>query len=165
MREISLTRGYVALVDDEDYEFLNQWKWKAVVTRSKNTEKVYACRTPRIGPRSENKYASVVMHRLIMNTPKGKVTDHINGNTLDNRRENLRICTQAENLMNKQKTYGKSSYKGVIPHGHRWVAIIGINGKRLHLGYFSTEVDAAKAYNIAARFCFGSFAKFNKIEE
>lgn len=103
-KEIQLTQGKVTLVDDEDYEWLSQWKWCAKDGRNGN---FYAFRA------SKNK--STYMHRLILDTPKGKVTDHINGNGLDNRRINLRICSYRENSHNKNRA---NSMKITITKGH-----------------------------------------------
>ncbi len=111
----------------------------------------------------------VLMHREIMDPPKGKVVDHINGNPLDNRRCNLRVCTQSQNLMNMRKTRGTSQYKGVYLAGPRWPGVwkagIKVKGKILYLGMFKTEVAAAVAYNDAAAIHFGEFAKFNTFSQ
>ena len=148
MKEIPLTQGFVALVDDADYEHLSQWKWYAArITRT----------NPAIAVRSETRPKQkrrrrVFMHRLIMNTPPGLVTDHLNHQTLDNRRENLRVCTQKENGTNHTKQQGTSSkYLGV--HWHtgcsKWQARIQLDGKQKHLGYFDNEEEAARAYDAA----------------
>lgn len=104
------------------------------------------------------------MHREIMQTPMELQTDHINGNKLDNRKENLRICTCSENQHNK-KIYKNnlSGYKGVYfdKANNCWRALIRINGKKIYLGTFYASKDAAKAYDIAAKKYFGEFAVFN----
>ena len=104
------------------------------------------------------------MHRVIMDAPKGMHVDHINGNGLDNRRENLRLCTNSQNHMNR-KTHRDSSskYKGVSwnKRNSKWQAYIGSGIKRKNLGYFASESDAAKAYDIKAKECFGEFARLN----
>jgi hypothetical protein len=106
-----------------------------------------------------------MMHRLIMNTPKGMDTDHINGDSLDNRRCNLRICTHAQNQRNLKKILGNNKYKGVslFKKTQKWRARIQINRMGLHLGYFDTEEEAAKAYNEAAEKHFGEFSRINII--
>lgn len=150
MREITLTKGYIAFVDDEDYDQLITHKWKANVTSS---GQVYAMR------------AGLKMHRVVMNAPKGMVVDHINGNTLDNQKKNLRICEQRMNARNRgvRKTCHKTSmFKGVhLAKSGVWIARIRVNSKGYCLGYFDREIDAALAYNQAAIERFGSFAKIN----
>jgi hypothetical protein len=113
-----------------------------------------------------------ILARYIMNCPKGMVVDHINGNRLDNRKSNLRICTQFQNTKNRFKSRSnKSGYKGVsffkakYPLKKPWVAEIVYNYKRISLGYFYTKEDAAKAYNKKAIELFGEFAKLNVIKE
>ena len=103
-------------------------------------------------------------HRLITGAPKGTTVDHINGNTLDNRLSNLRICSHAENLRNRGKTKtNRSGFKGVcwFKRDKKWHAQITVNYKRLHLGYFSDKKEAARVYDIAARKYFGRFAQLN----
>jgi hypothetical protein len=109
------------------------------------------------------------MHRLLVEVNLGQEVDHINGNGLDNRKENLRVCTKSQNLGNQKKTklYGgvatSSKYKGVSwdKRVQKWVAKIGINGKRVYLGLFEDEEKAAEAYNKAALEYFGEFALLN----
>jgi len=168
MKKIKLTRGMFALVDDEDFEYLNQFNW--MVSESHNM--FYA-----VGILSSHrvrgvKHKVVKMHQVIMRTPKGKCTDHINRNGLDNRKKNLRICTNAENCKNTVSRKGFTSiYKGVCRRLTRnvnknyyfWVAQITLNYKVIHLGHFEKEVDAARAYNKKAKELFGEFASLNKI--
>jgi len=107
------------------------------------------------------------LHRLITNAPYDMEVDHINGNKLDNRNYNLRICTKAENQRNRSKQSNNSSgYKGVSWHKgmNKWTANIGINGKREYIGSFSDKDEAARAYNQAAIKHHGEFAKLNLIE-
>ena len=105
MKRIPLTQGKFALVDDEDFEALSQFKWRAKHCpdgrRPEKSSKWYACRTEirKRGPKAGKK-KEVYMHRFLMDAPRGKVVDHLNGDGLDNRRANLRICTQKENLAN-----------------------------------------------------------------
>ncbi len=157
VKEIRLSQGKVAAVDDEDFEYLNQWKWWYSDGCAKKSVYMNGKRKP----------AGAYMHRLIMNTPPGMDTDHINGNSLDNRRCNLRVCTHAENLRNKAKTKGTSKYKGVHWHkaDNKWRAQIGVDWGKLHLGNFHTEEEAALAYNEAALKHFGEFARLNALDK
>jgi len=159
-KTIPLTQGKVALVDDQDYEWLNQWKWQYKPTPNTG----YAVRS--VGPRHKQK--RVYMHRIILNPPSGKETDHINSNGLDNRRCNLRACTRSQNHMNRRKKAGcTSQFKGVawnIYH-QQWQASLMVDYKRQHLGLFENEQDAARAYNAAARERFGEFARLNEVTE
>jgi len=154
MKEIPLTRGKVTLVDDEDFEWLNQWKWQCSASG-------YAIRRlPR--PIRE----TIWMHREIMHTPKGMDTDHINCNRSDNRRCNLRICTRSQNKANAFiQANNTSGYKGIKWHGREklWLAYIQVNGKECYLGSYKTKEDAALAYNNGAIKYFGEFAKINVI--
>ncbi len=147
-RYIPLTQNLYALVDAEDYEGLTEYKWYAAFGLR---GRVYAKRSTRPGP--------VSMHRLIMNPPKGMVVDHINGNGLDNRRCNLRLCTMQENAWNRRPRVEKTSsrFKGVYPCGDKWLAQVG----RQRLGLFDDEVEAAKARDRKARELHGEHAWLN----
>ncbi len=155
MKEIKLTQGKAAIVDDEDFEFLNQWKW--------SYNKGYASRgiTLQCG-----KYGRIMMHRVINKTPEGLDTDHANGNRLDNRKSNLRTATRGENCTNRpiQKN-NTSGFKGVSWHKYqkRWVAYVIKNKKTIHIGYFSSKEDAALAHNKKSLEIFGEFAVLNKV--
>lgn len=110
----------------------------------------------------------ILLHRLIMNCPDGMVVDHINHNGLDNRKENLRICTNQENLYNQRKKEGKTSkYKGVsfFKRDNNWTVRIRINGKSKNLGYFLNEEDAAEVYNQAALKYYGKYAFLNVVKK
>lgn len=151
MKEIHLTKGQVALVDDEDYEYLNQWKWCA--QWESHTKSYYASRKRYLGMiNGKRKQKTIRMHRLIMDAPTGKQVDHINHNTLDNCKENLRIVTNRQNKQNR-KHKGSSKYPGVswIKSSSKWQATIHINGKNKNLGYFKEERAAAKTYENACR--------------
>jgi hypothetical protein len=150
MKEINLTRGQVTLVDDEDYEFLNQWKW--FVLKLKDTS--YALRHLN----KDNRF--IYMHRLIMNTPDELEVDHIDHNGLNNQKYNLRNCTHQQNLMNHKIT-GKSKYIGVSYNGKYIHAKIRANGKQIHLGNFKTEIEAALVYDQRAKEIFGEYANLN----
>ncbi len=155
MRKIKLTQSKYALVDNEDYEWLNQWKW------------FYAgkCGAQRSIYRQNKNQLTVRMHRQIMNNPKGKLIDHINHNPLDNRKSNLRIATRRENIINTPKSGRRkftSQYKGVWKEPNRWRAAIRVNFKLISLGSFQSERKAALAYNKAAKIHFKQFASLNK---
>lgn len=154
MKEIQLTQGYAALVDDEDYEWLNRYKWQSLTGRAT----VYAVRR-KPAPYPRNRPSQ--MHREILKAPDGVNVDHINGNGLDNRRCNLRLCTDQQNNWNARTRKDNSSgYKGVSWHKHqkKWQAQIGLNGKRISLGYFKDKLEAKQAYDAKAKEWFGEFA-------
>lgn len=156
-RTIPLTQGYVAVVDDKDYEWLSQWKWCAKKTVLANGRiKLYAHR--RIGN------STITMHRLIVNAGSDTLVDHADGNGLNNRRCNLRQATVAANCWNSNPRCNTSSrYKGVSWHKRvgKWAAAIRLCGRSRHLGYFADEVEAARAYDRAAKEHFGEFARLN----
>jgi hypothetical protein len=151
-KSIPLNKGMFALVDDGDFERLNQYKWR--VAKIGNT--YYAERGGSTGIR---------MHRDIMGSMcAGKLVDHSNGNGLDNRRCNLRVCTISQNAMNgRRATNNTSGYKGVNYHKckRRYRATIKKDGKSKHIGLYDTAEAAARAYDKAARMLFGEFARVN----
>lgn len=159
MKEICLTRGKVALVDNEDYEYINQWKWKA--DEPGKTGKFYASRTYKLN--KKNKYIS--MHRVILNLHDSKIfVDHIDRNGLNNQKYNLREATPLQNACNRTKSANLTSkFMGVNFKKDRNKFRAGIKNqkKSIHLGYFENEIDAAKAYNEAAIKIHGSFASLN----
>lgn len=151
---IPLTQGYSSIVDTEDYDLLIKHKW--CVNINKNHKIKYAQSIIR------DKFMS--MHRLIMNPPKSILVDHINGNGLDNRKCNLRLCSSMENQRNAKIRKNKiSKYKGVDWHvcSNKWRARITINKKLIEIGYYKNEKEAAKAYDTASIKYFASFAKGN----
>jgi len=153
MKKIPLTQGQFAIVDDKNYERLNAHKWYAL----KSNRTFYAVRN------SYKQKKFIYMHREILNTPPNTEVDHRNHNGLDNREENIRNCTRAENNGNQRKTRGTSKYKGVYWNSEKkkWAAEIQCNGKRMKLGYFSSEISAAQTYDAAAKKCFREFAYTN----
>jgi len=155
MKEIQLTQGKVALVDDADFEWLIQWNWCAKLEHGD----FYVVRN---GPRPM--HGRIAMHREITNAQKGMVVDHINGNTLDNQRFNLRVCTQGENTRNRAMSKNNTTgFKGVIwvRERNKYAAQITVNRKCKRIGYFNDPVEAAKAYDDAAKKYHGEFANIN----
>ena len=153
IRHIPLTRGKFAIVDAADYEELAQHKW---LVNGDESRGYYA------GRRSG--HTLLLMHRAIMKPPPGAVVDHIDHNGLNNRRSNLRICTQKQNSRNAvPNRRGTSRFKGVyfLKRTGKWIATINYNGKTMHLGSFDNEIEAAKAYDRKARELFGEFAYLN----
>lgn len=156
-KEIPLTQGKVAIVDAADYEWLIQWKWHI----ENQGHICYAVRCLWLG---NNKSTTIKMHREILGAKPGSTVDHRDGDGLNNTRENLRICTQAENVRNKRmRSDNTSGYKGVWwrKNRSRWTATIDVDGVRTWLGSFLTAEDAARAYDAAAKELHGEFAKLN----
>jgi len=154
MKEITLANNKgVVFVDDEDYNYLSNYKWYLSTFGYPQTS-IYI----------NKKRTSKQMHLFLINTPKDYVTDHIDRNPLNNQKENLRIVTISQNQMNisKRKKITTSKYKGVSLYKNKWQAQIQINKKPYHLGYYLNEIDAAKAYNKAAKELFGKYAKLNE---
>ena len=150
MKTIQLTQDKTALVDDEDYDYLMQWKWCYSLG--------YAI------SRVPERKSPIRMHRLILGIlDKSEIlTDHKNRNRLDNRRDNLRICNRTENNRNIT-SYGKSKYLGVCrrSYDNRIMAQIRENGQNKFLGYFNSEEEAARVYDFNARRIYGEFANLN----
>jgi hypothetical protein len=151
VREIRLLRGQVTLVDDEDYEALQGYRWR--------------CSTHGYAVRSENVdgYERVVtMHRQILDAPRGLVVDHIDGNRLNNTRANLRLATQQQNLRNRGVFRNNQvKIKGVTAQHGKWHARLQFDRQLLHLGFYDDPQLAALAYDAAARLLFGPFAQLN----
>lgn len=108
-------------------------------------------------------YRNVRLHRMVMNANKGQIVDHINGNKLDNRRENLRFCTKQENCRNVHARRNKYNFKGISKNGNRFMAQIRLSGKLKYLGSFNTPILAAEAYDKAALLYFREFANTNGV--
>jgi len=152
MRTIPLTHGKIALVSDEDYERVNQFKWRA----SWQGRHWYAASGD-----------NTKLHRFILGLENPKIiVDHIDGDELNCQRSNMRVCTNAENLRNRGKQKNNTSgFKGVIWYApsRKWRAQIKLNGNRKHLGHFDNIIDAARAYDEAAVKYFGEFAQLNGV--
>jgi len=156
MKQIPLTRGYFAIVDDDDYEGLSKFKWHAKIGDSGC---VYALRRL---PKINGKSLFVRMHRSVVNAPTDKFVDHINGNTLDNRRSNLRLCSKAENGRNRGKNKNNTSGFCGVTRNKKWFqSRLWINGVPMYLGIYTTAEDAARAYDAAALIHHGEFARLN----
>lgn len=152
--EITLTKGVVIKVNLDDVERLftgKRWcsSWSG---RSYYAVRGHGC-------------TREFLHRLIVGAEKGQIVDHIDGDTTNNIRANLRVCSQQQNTFNGKRRPGSSIYKGVswVPHCKKWCAQITHNGKRRYLGVFQEERDAAIAYNGAANELFGEYARLNNV--
>jgi hypothetical protein len=161
VKEIPLTKGMVAIVDDEDYPELSKHKWYCALCMGKS----YAARQIRL---KNGGQAKSYMHREILGVGKGEHVDHISADTLDDRRSNLRICTMAQNQHNRQKTRGNttSRFKGVWRDKFgRYRAQIHCGNVKINLGSYHSEQEAAYAYNAAATSFWGDFARLNVIDD
>ena len=158
MKEIPLTKGKVALVDDGDFEYLSQWKWAA--NKNRNTFYAYRYGFDKI----KNKKTGIIMHREILGFPENLEVDHINNNGLDNRKENLRTCSRLQNSQNTIKRDNcKSIFKGVEYHKktNKFRATVCSRGNKHRSKWFKTELEAASAYDELAKKFFGEFAHLN----
>lgn len=161
MKEILLTQGKVALVDDEDYERLNAFKWCAHL--SKKTGLWYAERGYH---KTKNKMFTLGMHREIMGVVSGIDIDHRDRNGLNNQKDNLRTCSRSQNEGNaKLRKDSTTGFKGVSYKKERgkFLARVQFERKRISLGYFVTPEEAALAYNQKAIELFGEFARINQL--
>jgi hypothetical protein len=156
MKEIALTRGFVAIVDDEDYEWLSATKWHYL---SRGGYSFSNIRHPVIA----GKWTTLLMHRAIMQMRHDdrREVDHIDGNRLNNCRANLRICSRMDNAKNKRRHADNSTcLKGVTRDRKRWMAQITANGVHMYLGSFRSPEEAHAAYRKAALELHGEFARF-----
>ena len=163
MKRIPLTQNRIALVDDQDFLRLSEFKWFTLKRR--NT--CYAATfTGMWDSKRRRGRILLLMHRVILRLPAGRqpCVDHMNGNGLDNRRKNLRVASMSQNLANSKQRWANntSGYKGVSFHkrGHMWTAQITVNYKKIHLGCFQSPEEASGAYRQAAKKFFGQFSRF-----
>jgi len=160
MKKIPLTQGQFALVDDGDYAYLMQWKWYA----HWDTNTFYAVRkSPKTGPGDSRQL--IRMHREILKAGKGQMVDHMDGNGLDNRRQNIRFCSHSQNNYNYANYPHSSKYKGVSWKTARgkWYAGIRHEGKHIFIGLYVNEDEAGRAYDKKAKELFGEFARLNNV--
>jgi len=159
MKTIQLTQGKYAIIDDDDYEELSRYKWHASLGSGRYW------RARRNIKKGNEKWILESMSRKIMNAPVGTVVDHLNGDTLDNRKENLRLCDQSINGQNRHSTHGLSCYQGVSWDAGRakWRARIMKDGIKYSLGLYNREKEAAFAYNKGALKIYDN-PKLNKIK-
>lgn len=158
MKKIPLTKNQTAIVDKDDFEWVNKWKWQAAEKRSGH---FYATRVTT----KKNIRTEISMGRMILGISDKKIfVDHINGNPLDNRRKNLRAVSAQQNSFNrKRRNNSCSEFKGVHPSGKKWRAGIWVTKKNIHIGTFITKEEAAIAYNFFALRYFGEFARLNNV--
>lgn len=153
-REVPLTKGYVALVDEEDYALVSRFKWML----NGNPKKRACC----YAVTSDD--SRVAMHRMIIGARAGQVIDHANGDGLDNRRANLRPCTQQQNMRNRRiSKNNQSGFKGVYRRAgeRRFAAALTVDKKQITVGWYDTALEAGVAYDLAAKQLFGEFARLN----
>lgn len=158
MKQIELTNNLTALIDEQDFPIISRYNW-----RPKFMRKWYAA--------TDINGRTVQMHRLILGLLHGEkvFVDHADGNGLNNCRSNLRLCDNQLNQFNRSKNSIRKyseSYKGVYwrPKKQKWVSSIRLNGTYIYIGIFRTPEEAALAYNVKAKECFGEFAKLNEVE-
>ena len=160
MKRIFLTQGMFAIVDDEDYEYLKRWSWYA----HKDGNTFYAVRkSPKT--KSGGKRQLVRMHRVILRAASNEMVDHKNGNGLNNRRRNIRFCTQSQNNYNYANYPHSSKYKGVSwkTDKGKWYVGIRSKGKHIFIGSYVDEDEAGRAYDEKAKELFGKFARLNHV--
>jgi hypothetical protein len=167
MKTIELTRGKFTIVDDEDYDRLIKHSWAWIPPTGSRSGRGYAVRK---GNKRRGEPRTIQMHREILNPSANVAVDHVNLNSLDNRKANLRVATVQQNGFNRHKPIMKctSRYKGVLQRQNdtRWVARIKFNGRHVELGKYEKEEIAASAYNLASRIFFGRYRHENEgVEE
>lgn len=153
MMEIPLTQGKITLIDDEDWPLMSQHTWCA----HQNTPGHWVAESG----------GSLLLHRLIAGAKKGEMVDHWDGNSLNNQRSNLRVCTNSQNQQNSRSRGGSSRFKGVswYTRHQKWRVAFNWNGKTIFIGYFDDEIEAAKAYNAAILPRAGQFAYLNNFSD
>ena len=157
MKEIPLSRGYVALVDDDDFERVSAFKWSVSVRRGKHKTYTHAHR--HVGPKKDR--TTLSLHTFIMGHHHGMMIDHADGNGLNNQKYNLRVATRGQNVANSQRRDNAKKYRGTWRQkGGQFVAQVG-SGPEKYIGTYETEEEAARAYDAAAVKKFGEFARLN----
>lgn len=157
-KEIELTNGGVAIVDDEDFALVSQWRWN----RAEKENRAVRCEWVR----GENRARTIILSRFIMNAPDGVMVDHVNGDTLDNQKANLRLATCSQNQFNaKRRKDSTTGYKGVTFVRGRYMAQIQAKKVHHYLGSFDTPEEAAEAYNRAAKELHGEFARVDAAKQ
>lgn len=157
MKKIRLTRGKSAIVDDADFLWLSRWKWFTQPSR----QTFYAVRKDCPAP---GVYRHIRMHRQILGEKflRKRLTDHRDGNGLNNQRFNLRPATKIQNVRNaRRRRDNRSGFRGVARHRGKFMAQISIRGTTTYIGIFKCAKDAAKAYDRKARKLYGEFARLN----
>lgn len=161
MKKIKLGQKEIyTTVDDGDFELASKYSWYASIRKDGYISVV--CKR-----QVNNVKTTYILSRVIMNAPKGLMVDHINGDTLDNRRQNLRLATHQQNCLNRKKSSKINTYKGVYRQKRNhiltkpWQALIDYQKKKVHIGMFATEIEAAKAYDERAKELFGGFGRLN----
>ncbi len=162
MKEIELTQGKYAIVDDEDFEWLNSYKWHAAVMG----RHVYATRIERV--KTTKKRKTVYMHREVLKPKANQLCDHIDFDGLNNTRANLRVATKEQNQIHARAQRNRTSaYKGVMKASTvgRWIALVTTKGKHTYRGTYKTEEEAATAYNEGAKKYHGEFTSLNRLNK
>jgi len=162
MKQIPLTQGKVAMIDDCDFDLVSKHKWN---TRKCRHTFYALCASSR--KLNGGKQKTIYMHRLILDAKLGQCVDHKDRNGLNNCRDNIRICSNAQNIMNSRARHSKSGFRGVywLENKKRFKAYICLNGKIKNIGHFHNKIDAAKAYNKCALKFHGEFASLNQFPE
>lgn len=168
--EVTTKNGYTFQVDEQDYELAIRQEWHGYISRQRRTNGDWRKARKYITRHiyKDGKRTTEEFHRVILNVQKGFEIDHINGDTLDNRRSNLRICTKSGNMRNRSVSINNIvGYKGVgfIKKLSKWNARIRVDNKLIYLGLFCSKEDAALAYNEAALKYWGEFARLNEIKQ
>lgn len=151
MATLPLTKGYMATVDDADFAWLNEWKWTALVTR----RLAYAYR--RI-----SKTQTLLMHRAILRAASTQIVDHVDFDGLNNRRDNLRLCTKTQNQAHSRHPIGTTGFRGVtLNKSAKTIRYVAQSAATGYIGSFDSAEDAAIAYDNIARELYGPFAQLN----
>jgi hypothetical protein len=158
-KHITLTQGKQALVDDEDYERVMRYNW--YVSAPRNCIGWYA----RTNMPDNGRQRTVYLHTFVLEFPDCDYIDHINQDTLDNRKSNLRLATTNESIRHRHLPLGRSGYRGVTRSGEKWIARVATNETRVYLGTYDTAEEAARVYDDAARVLHNEFAILNFPEQ